>query len=151
MKPSIKFLLFVLVFLIIPIFISAQSIEVHYFIGKSRNDVIKKFGNPVHKDESNPDMICMFYKSKTGTMIFVSNSKNVYQAEATQAYNTESDARTNLDAFISSSTKNGFTVDTISTADYQLLKKGCKANLQYYENKIDKNYELRVKASKTEN
>lgn len=129
----------------------SQSIDVHNFIGKPRNEVVKKFGNPVHKDESNPDMICMFYKGKTGSMIFVSDRKVVYQAEATQMMNTEDDARNKVSSFITESIANGFEVDTISVNDYQLQKPGTKVDLQCYENKISKNFELRVKARRTEN
>ncbi len=65
---------FVTFFLIclIPGLLTAQDISVHKFIGKTKADVIKKYGNPVHQDNSNPDMMCMFYQTKTNRMIFVS-------------------------------------------------------------------------------
>ena len=67
----------------------AQDISVHNFIGKSQKDVVKKYGKPVHKDNSNPEMICSFYKSGSNTMIFVADKKGIYQAEASKSYDTE--------------------------------------------------------------
>lgn len=149
---TLNTLLFYFMFsLMIPFLIYSQSIEVQNFIGKPRNEVIKKFGNPVHKDESDPNMICMFYKSKTGSMIFVSDRQAVYQVDATQMFNSEGEAKKYMDTFISKSVSDGFTVDTVSVADFQLHRKGTKVDLQFYENKISKNYELRVKATRTEN
>jgi hypothetical protein len=80
---------------------TAQSIDVHNLLGKSQKEVIKKYGNPVHKDNSNPSMQCMFYKNNTSTMIFVADKKGVYQVEATKSFDTESEARSNIDSFIS--------------------------------------------------
>ena len=34
--------------------IIAQNIQVHEMIGKKQSEVIKKYGNPVHKDNSDP-------------------------------------------------------------------------------------------------
>jgi hypothetical protein len=151
MKNKKIILLYFLLMFALPSLIYSQSIEVHNFIGKSRNEVIKKYGNPVHKDDSNPAMICMFFKSKTGSMIFVSDKKGVYQAEATKSFDSQSEARSNIDSFISNSIKNGFAVDTVSTNDFELHKQGVKADLQLSENKIEKDFEIRVKANRTEN
>lgn len=81
-------------------------------------------------------MICMFYKSKTGSMIFVSDKQSVYQIEATKIFNTESEARKNIDSFISKALEDNFSVDTVSVSDFQLHRTGAKLDLQYYENKI---------------
>jgi hypothetical protein len=129
---------------------TAQSIDVHNLLGKSQKEVIKKYGNPVHKDNSNPSMQCMFYKNNTSTMIFVADKKGVYQVEATKSFDTESEARSNIDSFISNSITDGFNVDTVSTSDFQLKRKGAKIDLQIYENKLSKNFEIRVKGNKTE-
>jgi hypothetical protein len=133
-----------------PVFLSAQDISVHEFIGKTKSDVIRQYGNPVHQDNGNPDMMCMFYQSKTIRMIFVSNKDGVYQSEATANYNTEAKARSVVDDFIAKSIKNDFAVDTISVNDFQLYKTGIKADLQMSENKITKNYDVSVKANKSE-
>lgn len=151
MKTLNKILFYFLFALLITNFIQPQSIDVYNFIGKPRNEVIKKFGNPVHKDESDPNMICMFYKSKSGSMIFVSDKQSVYQIEATKIFNTESEARNNIDSFISKALEDNFSVDTVSVSYFQLHRTGAKLDLQYYENKISKNFELRVKANRTEN
>jgi len=143
------FVLFFLIF-IIPDLLTAQDISVHYFIGKPKSDVIKKYGNPAHQDNSDPNMMCMFYQTKTNRMIFVSNKEGVFQSEATANYDTEKKARSVVDDCITGSVKNGFAVDTVSVNDFELYKKGVKAVLQVSENKITKNYDVSVKANKSE-
>ena len=133
-----------------PVLLIAQDISVQYLIGKSKNDVIKKYGNPAHQDNSNPDMMCMFYQTNIVRMIFVSDKTGVYQSEATANYNSEAKARTAVDDFITGSIKNEFAVDTVSANDFQLSKTGVKATLQMSENKISKNFDVSVKANRSE-
>ena len=133
-----------------PILLSAQDISVHKFIGKTKAEVIKKYGNPVHQDNSNPDMICMFYQTKTIRMIFVSNKDGIYQSEATTNYSSEANARTAVDELIKNSVADGFAVDSVSVNDFQIHKSGVKADVQMTENKITKNFDVSVKAHKSE-
>jgi hypothetical protein len=135
---------------LIPVLLFAQDISVHKFIGKTKADVIKKYGNPVHQDNSNPDMMCMFYQTKTNRMIFVSDKNSVYQSEATVNYDTEAKARKVVDDFITNSLADGFAVDTVSANDFQLHKTGVKADLQIVENKITKKFDVSVKARRSE-
>jgi hypothetical protein len=150
MKTKKNFFVSFLLICLIPVLLSAQDISVHKFIGKSRNDVIKKYGNPVHQDNSDPNMMCMFYQTKTNRMIFVSDKNGVYQSEATVNYNTEAKARSAVDNFISGSVADGFTVDTVSINDFELHKTGVKADLQISENKITRNFDVNVKANRSE-
>jgi len=150
MKSNKFFFVSLLLICFIPIFLVAQDISVHEFIGKAKSDVIKQYGNPVHQDNSNPDMMCMFYQTKTVRMIFVSNKDGVFQSEATINYETESKARTSIDDCIKSSVTEGFKVDTVSVNDFQLYKPGIKSDLQISENKISKNYDVSIKARKSE-
>ncbi len=150
MKTQNMFLVIIVILFLLPSIGFTQNMEVHNLIGKSRNEVIKKYGAPVHKDESNPDMICMFYKNKTSSMIFVSDQSGVYQAEATKSYDTQAEARSIVDSFISNSLTNGFAIDTVSTSDFRLQKKGVKVDLQISENKLAKTFDVKVKANKTE-
>ncbi len=143
------FALFFLIF-IIPDLLTAQDISVHYFIGKPKSDVIKKYGKPAHQDNSDPNMMCMFYQTKTNRMIFVSNKEGVYQSEATVNYSSEVNARTAVNDLIKASVTEGFTIDTVSVNDFQLYKPGVKADLQMTENKIKKNYDLSLKAHRSE-
>jgi hypothetical protein len=119
-------------------------------IGKSKTEVIKKYGSPVHQDNSNPDMMCMFYQSKTNRMIFVSNKEGVYQSEATTSFGTKVKARKVVDDFIAGSIIEGFTVDTVTINDFQLHRTGIKTDLQISENKITKNFDVSVKARVSE-
>jgi len=133
-----------------PVLLIAQDISVQYLIGKSKSDVIKKYGNPAHQDNSDPNMMCMFYQTKTLRMIFVADGNGVYQSEATANYDTESKARSVVDDFIVTSVKNEFAVDTVSVNDFQLYKTGIKAALQMSENKITKSFDVSVKANRSE-
>ena len=135
---------------LIPAYLSAQDISVHKFIGKTKSEVIKKYGNPVHQDNSNPDMMCMFYQTKTSRMIFVSDKDGVYQSESTANFSSEAGARKAVDELIKNSVADGFAVDTVSTNDFQLYKTGVKTELQISENKITKNFDVSVKAHKSE-
>lgn len=143
-------LLIIAVIFILTSNLYSQNININNVIGKNQSEVIKMFGNPVHKDASNPDMVCMFYKANNRNMVFVADRAGVYQAEATVAFENEQAARTKIDDFISSSIKDEYTVDTISVSDFHLHKKGVKVDLQLTENKISKKYEIRVKANRTE-
>jgi hypothetical protein len=117
-------------------------------IGKKQNEVIKTYGNPVHKDASNPAMICMFYKSNVGTMIFVSDKDGIYQAEATKTFKNENLARTEIDLFISNSIENGFDIDTVTVNDFNIHKKGNKVELQLSDNKLTNSFDIRVTAKR---
>jgi hypothetical protein len=150
MKTKNIFFVSYLLICLTPVLLSAQDISVHKFIGKTRNDVIKKYGNPVHQDNSDPNMMCMFYQTKTNRMIFVSDKDGVYQSEATVNYDTEARARNAVDDFISGSIADGFAVDTVSINDFELSKTGVKADLQISENKITKNFDVNVKARRSE-
>lgn len=142
--------LFISFILILISDLSAQDIEINTVIGKKQSDVVKKFGNPVHKDVSNPDMVCMFYKANNRNMVFVADREGVYQAEATATFENEQSARSKINDFISSSISDEYTIDTISVTDFHLHKKGVKVDLQLTENKISKKFEIRVKANRTE-
>ncbi len=150
MKNFKHIFLYILYFSFFSILLNAQNIQVHNMIGKKQSEVIKKYGNPVHKDVSNPEMQCMFYQTNISTMIFVSDADGVYQAEATKTFELESNARTEIDLFISDSRNNGFDVDSVTTSDFHLHKKGTKVDLQISENKLSKKFDIRVKANKVE-
>jgi len=150
MKTKIIFFISLFPMCLISMLLRAQDIGVHKFIGKTKNEVIKAYGNPVHQDNSNPSMVCMFYQNKTKRMIFVSDQDGVYQSEATATYDTEEKAKGEVDTFISGSVADGFMVDTVSINDFQVYKTGVKADLQITENKITKNFDVSVKAHRSE-
>ncbi len=140
----------ILLIIFIPLQIFPQDINVHYAIGKKQSDVIKQFGKPVHQDNSNPAMVCMFYKGQNYNLIFVSDQEGVYQSEANVNYAQENTARAEIDKFISKSLTNEFTVDTVSAVDFRLQKKGVKVELQLLENRLSNRFEIRVKANRSE-
>ncbi len=128
----------------------AQDIKVHELIGKKKSELVKKYGNPVHQDNSNPNIICMFFKTKTTSIIFVSDKEGVFQAEVTATYDSETSARKQIDNFISTSVEKEYSVDTVTTSDFRLHKHGVKVELQIAENKLSKQYDIKVKANRTE-
>src|SRR3970282_218730 len=131
---------YLLLFLLLcnALIIKAQDLNVHFLIGKKQSEVIKKYGNPVHRDDSNPEMICM------------SNKDGIYQSEASKTYEIKNDVIKELDDCIARSLSNGFGVDSVTTSDFRLRKKGVKADLQMIENKLSNKFEIRVKANKSE-
>jgi predicted RNA-binding protein len=150
MKTRNYFFVSLFLMCLVPILLSAQDISVHKFIGKTKADVIKKYGNPVHQDNSNPDMMCMFYQSKSNRMIFVSDKEGIYQSESTTNFSSETGAKTAVEELIKNSLTDGFAVDSVSVNDFQIHKTGVKADVQMTENKITKNFDVSVKAHKSE-
>ena len=145
--------IFSLVLLLVCLFsgkLIAQDINVQNAIGKKLTEIVKKYGNPVHQDKSNPAMVCVFYKSGNSTMSFVSNDNGVYQAETNQSFNTEKEARADIDECISSAISKGFVCDTVSINDFQLTKPGVRSSIQINANKITKKIDVHAKAVKTE-
>ncbi|MFO7445611.1 MAG: hypothetical protein R6W90_04555 [Ignavibacteriaceae bacterium] len=126
----------------------SQDINVHNTIGQKKAAVVKQFGNPVHQDNSSPSMMCMFYKGSNYNMTFVSDNEGVYQAEVSASYANEAKARSAVDAFISGSLSNGYSVDTVTVNDFHLKKTGVKVDLQMAENKLSKKFDIRVKATR---
>ena len=149
MKTQKKLLASLFLLFLFPFFIIAQDINVHNMIGKTQNDVINKYGKPVHRDKSNPAMDCMFYKTKNKRLTFVADQDGVFQAEANASYSNEKQARNALNEFITGSISTSFIVDTVSTEDFTLNKEGVNVELQLCENKMTKKYEIRVKAHRT--
>lgn len=148
-----KFLRFILVLIIIffmSFILIAQDINVQNTVGKKRADVIKLFGNPVHQDNSNPSMKCMFYKGANYTLTFVSDEAGVYQAEANATYEDELKARDVIDKLLQGCCKE-FSIDSVSASDYGLTKPGVRADVQIAENKLSKKYDIRIKAVRAEN
>jgi hypothetical protein len=129
----------------------AQDLNVHKYINKSKSEVIKNYGKPVHQDNSNPAMVCMFYKSSSGSMIFVSDNEGIYQTEAFIVYDKEEKAKSSLDDFIFKSVAESFAVDSVTTSDFRLEKPGVKVDLQISENKLNKKFEVKVKAHRSSN
>ncbi|QQS36708.1 MAG: hypothetical protein IPM56_01755 [Ignavibacteriales bacterium] len=150
MKTFKTFILVIPLLILLPDLNIAQDIKIHELIGKKKSELVKKYGNPVHQDNSNPNIICMFFKSKSASIIFVSDKDGVFQAEATASYDSESSARKQIDNFISSSMEKEYSVDTVTTSDFRLHKHGVKVELQIAENKLSKQYDIKVKANRTE-
>jgi len=131
-----------------PVLLS-QDISVHKYIGKTKRQVIKKYGRPIHEDNSNPSMICLFYQTKSKRLVFVSDKKAIYQAEAYAYYKRKVKARKVIDALIRSSIRNGFKIDTVSVNNFQINKKGITAELSLVKNKATKKFEVDVNAHRT--
>jgi hypothetical protein len=128
----------------------AQDIDIHNMVGKKLSEVTKKYGKPIHQDKTNPDMVCTFYKDADGSMTFVSDNNGIYQAETYKSYNTQGEARKDIDNCISKAISGGFVCDTVSIDDFQLSKPRVKSTLQIIKNKITNKTDLHAKAVRTE-
>ncbi len=151
MNQSIKYSLICIPFIFYSFTAWAQDIKVNEMVGKNQSAVIKRYGNPVHQDNSNSAMQCMFYQSEAGRKIFVSSDNVVFQAECFSSYDNEKSARKIVDNFISSSIASGYEIDSVSYKDFRLKKTGVKVDLQLSENKLSKKFEISIKANKTAN
>jgi hypothetical protein len=145
--------IFLFVLIIISLFcgkLVAQDLNVHYMIGKKVADVLKKYGTPVHQDQSNPAMVCVFYKVNDASMTFVGDNNGIYQTEANKSYVSGREARFDVDNFISKSISNRFVCDTLSINEFELSKAGVKVSLNISENKLTKKIDVYVKAKDSE-
>jgi hypothetical protein len=145
----ISFMLFLAVFSLSNSY--SQGISVYKMIDKSIDQVINYYGKPVHQDNSNPGMKCIFYKTKTTQIVFVADKSGVYQVEYTCDYNSRNGANSAIDSFIKECYTGDFKVDTVNVQEYNFSRKGAKMNLSLLENKYANNYKLILKANRKEN
>ena len=137
-------------FLLIPVNIMAQDVNVTKLIGKKLDSAISKLGKPSHQDRSNKEMECVFYKSKTHQIILVANKSGIYQAEGMKCYNSKKSALKLLDSILKESLESGCTVDTVNASEYNIDKTGAEANIIILENSSSKKFEVRIKANSRE-
>ncbi len=127
----------------------SQDLNTYQMIGKSMKYAISKYGKPAHKDLSNKSMQCVFYKTKKYQTVFVANEAGVFQCESSICYNKKSDANKNLASVINKCKKEGYQVDTVNIAEYNLYGKGKKLNISLFENTFSNKYEVKIKANKS--
>lgn len=127
----------------------AQDLYVHEMIGASKNTVVKKYGQPVHQDNSIPSMDCLFYKTPAYSLTIVLNSDGVYQVEENINYGSKKEAADAIDKIISGSLEKNYSVDTVSATAYELNKQGVKADLQMFTDQISKKFMINIKAKKS--
>ena len=142
----------ILLFLLLPLFsvqLYSQDLELYSMIGKNINTVINTYGKPVHQDRTNPQMECVFYKTKTTQKTFVANTEGVFQAEGSFCYSDLSTARNTLDKIISLSIAKDFRVDTLNTDNFALYGNDTKIDLSIFDNSLSKRYEIKIKAQKS--
>lgn len=142
---KIYFAILAVGFLVLHTSLTSQDIYAYKFIGKPRTDVVKKYGKPVHIDNTDPSMVCMFYKNKQDRMVFVSDQQSVYQVEATKAYASESSAMNDLQKLLAEAANENFKIDTLSVSEYRFLKEGVDFNAVLMHNQNFSQYEVRVK------
>jgi len=138
----------ILCLLIANTYIFAQELYVNKFIGKSINDVLKVYGNPVHKDNSIPSMVSWFYQSKDKRYVFVSDKNGIIQSEASVYYSSIESAKAILDKFTSNSVKEGYTVDTLLANEFHLHIQNIDTDLSLIVNKNSNKIAINIKARK---
>lgn len=128
---------------------SAQMLNIYEMIGKSKVDVIKKYGKPAHLEDNEPAYSCMFYKAKNYYISFVADNYGVFQANGNVNYGSESEARNVLNDFILKSAGNGFTIDTVSTTVYNIHKPGVAIEIRLLSNQSTNKFILNIDAKKS--
>ncbi len=149
MKRYLLFLQIILGVLLFPSEIFPQ-LDVQNYISKSRTDLIRSLGKPVYTDDSNKSMVMIFYKSSVSSKSFVADEKGIYQAEGTQSYDTEKSCQAALNGYIANMISKGFTVDTLSTGEFQSDKPGVTCSVRCGLNSTTNKYEISVSAHRKE-
>ena len=151
MKSSrLNLIPFLIILFLITIPLTAQELQLQKYIGKPLNEVIKDFGKPVHKDYSNENMKCIFYKSKTNQYVFVAGPEGVFQAEGTAAFNSKNAAISKMNQFVNDCIERGLKPDTLGVTHYSIRCKGAEVDLTLFENTYSHRYEVKVKVDKRE-
>lgn len=149
MKSSkIYFAIFIAGFLLLFPSLTAQDVFAYKFIDKPRSEVIQKYGKPVHMDNSDPSMVCMFYKKGNDQMVFVSDQNTVFQVDVTKSFSSKAGAMNALDEILSDAAKENYTTDTLSVSEYELNKSGVSFTTVLMHNDNLSKYEVRVKATR---
>jgi hypothetical protein len=141
---------FVLIFFFIINSTLSQDLNTYQMVGKSMDYAISKYGKPAHQDLSNKSMQCVFYKTKTYQTVFVANEQGIFQCESSVYYDKKSEANQNLSSLISKCNKDGFSIDTVNIAEFNIYRNGLKLNVSLFENTYSNKYEVKVKASRSE-
>lgn len=149
MKASWLFISVFVLNQILPTVNISQNLKVYQIIGKKIDFVISKFGKPIHQDRSNPNMQCFFYKTKNSQSVFVSDKQGIFQAECSISFDNKKTANNELSNLIEKCKNEGYDIDTINAAEYDLTSSSVKINATLFENNFSKKYEIKVKANKS--
>ena len=133
-----------------PLLTSAQDLSTYNMIGEKLSTVITKYGKPVHHDKSEPEMECVFYKTKTYQMVYVANQQGVYQVQGFNIYSDKASAEKMLNDLLADCKKKGFTTDTLNVSEYDLRAKNIEVKFSLFENPHSHKYELKMEAFKRE-
>jgi len=126
------------------------QLDMQNYIGKSRADLVNLLGKPVYTDDSNKSMVMMFYKSLVSSKSFVADEIGIYQAEATQQYETQKSWQAALNGYIADMVSKGFTVDTLASGEFQSDKPGVTCTVRGGLNSTTNKYEITVSAHRKE-
>lgn len=145
-----KSLLFIILFLFAQFYLTAQDAYIYKMIGKPKSQVVNTYGKPAHTDDSNPSMVCMFYKKNQNSMVFVSDEKSVFLAEANLLYAGETESMKLLNKVVQSAIEDGFSSDTLSASHFKLHKPGVDFSIAYLKDSGASLHKISVKANRKE-
>ena len=120
----------------------AQDLDAYKFLGKTSEDVRNHYGKPVHIEDSNPSMICIFYKTNKNTMTFVSDENSIFQTDVLVFYENQSAAKTELDKVISQANQQSFATDTLSSTEFKLKKESVVFDVEMVPDPNSTKYEI---------
>jgi hypothetical protein len=150
MKRAIAVLSVLLFVFINPQKIISQQTSLCELIGKNMSAVLNQFGKPIHRDQSNPQMDCVFYQNKSARMAFVADKAGVYQIQIDYYYGTKDEAEKAMNGFLSDCGSKSMKIDTVNAGDFKISKPGVRMNLTLFENSFSKKYEVKFKADRSE-
>jgi hypothetical protein len=150
MKATVKILLTIIFSAFISESLDAQQIKYCQIIGKGISDVLRVYGKPVHQDLTNPNMKCIFYQTKTSRTTFIADKTGVYQIQADLSFDSENDAVTSINKFLTDCVSRKYEIDTLNPGNFNIRASGVRMTLNLFQNTYMKKYEVKFKAEKSE-
>ena len=147
-RSKIYFAIFITGYFFLQSLLIAQDVFAYKFIGKPRAEVIQKYGKPIHMDNTDPSMVCMFYKKDKDQMVFVSDQNSVFQVEITKSFSSKASAMNELEKLLAEASKESYKTDTLSVSEFELNKDNTIFTAVLMHNDNLSKYEVRVKASR---
>lgn len=126
----------------------AQDLDAYKFIGKRIEDVRNHYGKPIHIEDSNPSMVCIFYKKDKNTMTFVSDENSIFQADVLVFYETKNAAKTELNKVVSQANQQSFAADTLSSMEFKLKKEDVAFDIAMAQDPNSTKYEISIHAKR---
>lgn len=125
-----------------------QDLDIYKFIGKTIEDVKNHYGKPMHIEDSNPSMVCVFYKKNNDTMTFVSDENSIFQADALVFYDNKNAALNELNKVVNAANQQNFIADTLSSTEFKLDKEDVAFDIALAKDQNSDKHEITIHAER---